>query len=1099
MRNIIAYFIKYHVAVNVVIIAFFIFGIVGALSLKSSFFPLTDSKNISINITYPGASPQEIEEGIVLKIEDNLKGLEGVDRVTSTSRENSGSINVEIEKGRDVDFMLLQVKNAVDRVPTFPTGMEPLVVSKLEVVRQTISFAISGTNIPLATLKQIGRQIENDIRSIDGISQINVSGYPQEEIEIAVNENNLLAYGMSFTEVAQAVSNANILVTGGNIKTDAEEYLIRANNRSYYGDELSNLIIRADASGQTIRLKDVAVVRDRFSETPNASYFNGDLSVSTTITSTNTEDLISSAEKVRNYIEEFNQKYNNVKLNVVSDLSVTLTERTKLLTENAIMGMTLVLIFLSLFLNTRLAFWVAFGLPISFLGMFIFAGYFDVTINVLSLFGMIIVIGILVDDGIVIAENIYQHYEKGKSPIQAAIDGTMEVLPPIVSAIITTVLAFSIFLFLDGRIGEFFGEVSVIVILTLAVSLIEALIILPAHLAHSKALQASDNKPKKGIAKVFSKLRVINQSGDRAMAWLRDKMYSPTLRFALKYKLLTFSFFVFALILTFGSVGGGIIRTAFFPQIASDRVQVTLQMPNGTNEKVTDSIISVIEEKAEIVNKELTEQYLKGTNKILYKNVIRNVGPGSSSATLTINLLPGEERPDEIRSDMVTTRLRQLVGPVIGVESLIYGSGGNFGGDPVSVSLLGYNIDELKGAKSELKNALLSNPELKDVADNDPAGIKEIRLELKENAYLLGLDLRTVMNQVRAGFFGTQAQRFQRGQDEIRVWVRYDRENRSSITDLDEMRIVTPNGSRVPLKEIAEYSIERGEVAINHLDGQREIQISADLKDAQTTSATDIMTEIRTVIMPEIQSRYPTVTASYEGQNREAGKLVGSLRFVGLTVLFLIYVTIAFTFRSFSQPLMLLILIPFSLTAVAWGHWIHNFPMNILSMLGIIALIGIMVNDGLVLIGKFNNNLRSGMSFDDAIFEAGRSRFRAIFLTSLTTAAGLAPLIFEQSRQAQFLIPMAISIAYGIGFATVLTLIMLPIFLSFSNKVKVGTKWLATGNVITKEEVERAIKEQKEEVHLQDQMVSKLLKEPTNGSPASDPKKDLEKELEDTK
>jgi multidrug efflux pump subunit AcrB len=1099
MRNIIAYFIRYHVAVNVVIIAFFIFGIVGALSLKSSFFPLTDSKNISINVTYPGASPQEIEEGIVLKIEDNLKGLEGVDRVTSTSRENSGSINIEIEKGRDIDFMLLQVKNAVDRVPSFPTGMEPLIVSKLEVVRQTISFAISGKNIPLATLKQIGRQIENDIRAIDGISQINVSGYPQEEIEIAVNENNLLAYGMSFTEVAQAVSNANILVTGGNIKTDAEEYLIRANNRSYYGDELSNLIIRADASGQTIRLKDVAVVRDRFSETPNASYFNGNLSVSTTITSTNTEDLISSAEKVRNYIEEFNQKYNNVKLDVVSDLSVTLTERTKLLTENAIMGMALVLIFLSLFLNTRLAFWVAFGLPISFLGMFIFAGYFDVTINVLSLFGMIIVIGILVDDGIVIAENIYQHYEKGKTPVQAAIDGTMEVLPPIVSAIITTVLAFSIFLFLDGRIGEFFGEVSVIVILTLAVSLIEALIILPAHLAHSKALQTVDNKPKKGIAKVFSKLRGINRSGDRLMAWLRDKMYSPTLRFALKYKLLTFSFFVFALLLTFGSVGGGIIRTAFFPQIASDRVQVSLQMPNGTNEKVTDSIISFIEEKAEIVNRELTEQYLKGTDKILYKNVIKNVGPGSSSATLTINLLPGEERPDEIRSDMVTTRLRELVGPVIGVESLIYGSGGNFGGDPVSVSLLGYNIDELKGAKTELKNALLSNAALKDVADNDPAGIKEIRLELKENAYLLGLDLRTVMNQVRAGFFGTQAQRFQRGQDEIRVWVRYDRENRSSITDLDEMRIVAPNGSRVPLKEIANYTIERGDVAINHLDGQREIQISADLKDAQTTSATDIMTEIRTEIMPEIQSRYPTVSASYEGQNREAGKLLGSLRFVGLTVLLLIYVTIAFTFRSFSQPLMLLLLIPFSLTAVAWGHWIHNFPMNILSMLGIIALIGIMVNDGLVLIGKFNSNLRNGMNFDDAIFEAGRSRFRAIFLTSLTTAAGLAPLIFEQSRQAQFLIPMAISIAYGIGFATVLTLVMLPIFLSFSNKVKVGTKWLATGDVITKEEVERAIKEQKEEVYLQGQMITNFLKEPTNGSPVTDPKKELEKELKDTK
>ncbi|MEN8798468.1 MAG: efflux RND transporter permease subunit, partial [Flavobacteriaceae bacterium] len=995
------------------------------------------------------------------------KGLEGVERVTSTSRENSGSINVEIEKGRNIDFMLLEVKNAVDRVPSFPSQMEPLIVSKLEAVRQTITFALSGKQVPLATLKQIGRQIENDLRAIDGISKITITGYPQEEIEIAVNENSLLAYELSFDEVSRAVSNANILVTGGNIKTDAEEYLIRANNRAYYGQELSNLIIRADVSGRTIRLKDVAVVRDRFAETPNASYFNGDLSVNTTITSTNTEDLISSAEKVKVYIEDFNQKYNNVQLNVVRDLSNTLTQRTELLTENAILGMILVLIFLSLFLNTRLAFWVAFGLPISFLGMFVFAPFFGVTINVLSLFGMIIVIGILVDDGIVIAENIYQHYERGKSPIRAAIDGTMEVIPPIVTAILTTILAFSIFFFLDGRIGEFFAEASVIVVLTLVVSLVEALIILPAHLANSKALQPKDKGPKKGIALIFAKLRVFNQWGDSIMMYMRENWYSPTLRFALKYKMLTFSFFVMALILTFGSIGGGIIRTAFFPRIASDRVAIELLMPNGTNEKVTDSIISMIEDKAQIVNKELTTKYLGGTDKVLFENMIKNLGPGSSAATLVINLLPGEERPDEIRADMVTTRLRELVGPVIGVESLVYGSGGNFGGDPVSVSLLGNNIAELKQAKTELKAAMVNNALLKDVADNDPAGIKEIRLELKDNAYLLGLDLRNVMNQVRSGFFGASVQRFQRGQDEIRVWVRYDRENRSSITTLDEMRIVTPSGSRVPLSEIADYTIERGEVAINHLDGRREIQITSDLQNPQETSATDILAWIRNDVMPDIQSKYPTITPSYEGQNREAGKLIGSLRVAGLTVLILIYISIAFTFRSMSQPLMLLLLVPFSLTAVAWGHWIHGFPINILSVLGIIALIGIMVNDGLVLISRFNTNLRSGMMFDNALFEAGRSRFRAIFLTSLTTVAGLAPLLLEKSRQAQFLKPMALSIAYGIAFATFLTLIMLPIFLAFSNKLKVGTKWLKTGHVITKEEVERAIKEQIEEMHLE--------------------------------
>ncbi|GAA3510091.1 efflux RND transporter permease subunit [Aquimarina addita] len=1063
MKKIIAYFIKYHVAVNVIVLAIFIFGVVGVLSLKSSFFPLVDSTIISINITYPGASPQEIEEGVVLKIEDNLKGLEGIDRVTSTSAENSGTITVEIVKGRDIDFMLLEVKNAVDRVPSFPTGMEPLVVGKNEEVRETISFAISGKEIPLSTLKQIGRQVENDLRALDGISQITVSGYPEEEIEIAVNENSLLAYNLTFNEVSQAVSNANILVTGGNIKTNVEEYLIRANNRAYYGDELSNLIVRADPSGRTVRLKDVALIRDRFSETPNASYFDGDLSVNVSVTSTNSEDLISSADKIKEYVADFNQKNNNVELNVVRDRSITLNQRTALLTENAIIGMLLVLVFLSVFLNTRLAFWVAFGLPIAFLGMFIFAGQFDVTINVLSLFGMIIVIGILVDDGIVIAENIYQHYERGKTPVQAAIDGTMEVIPPILSAIITTILAFSTFLFLDGRIGDFFSEVSTIVILTLVVSLVEALIILPAHLAHSKALQPNVKSPTTGIGRFFAKMRVVNTVGDKIMSWLRDTVYSPTLRFTLRNKILTFGIFAAALILTIGSIGGGIIGVTLFPRIASDRVSVDLAMPNGTNEKVTDSIISMIEEKSKEVNKELTEKYLQGSEykgKELFENIIKNIS-SSSSASLNINLLPGEERPDVLNAALVTNMLRDKVGPVFGTERLIFGSGGNFGGSPVSVSLLSTDINELKAAKIELKNQLIADPRLKDVADNDPAGIKEIRLELKDNAYLLGMDLQAIMVQVRSGFFGVQAQRFQRGQDEIKVWVRYDRDNRSSINDLDKMRIVTPAGDRIPLQEIASYTIERGDVSINHLEGQREIQISADVKDPDQ-SATDILDDIRNIIMPDIKAKYPTITASYEGQNREAAKISSSAGVVFPIIFFLIYVTIAFTFRSYSQPLLLLLLIPFSLTAVGWGHFIHGFPINILSALGIIALIGIMVNDGLVLIDKFNSYLREGLRFDDALYEAGKSRFRAIFLTSLTTIAGLAPLIFEKSRQAQFLKPMAISIAYGIGFATILTLIMLPLFLSFSNYIKVAVKWLVTNRKVTKEEVERAIKEQKE-------------------------------------
>ena len=1059
MKKIITYFIKYPVAVNVIIIAFFGFGILGAISMKSSFFPLVDSQLIRISLAYPGASPAEMEEGVVLKIEDNLKGIVGVERVTSVSRENSASVNVEVEKGKNIDVVLSDVKNAVNRVPSFPSGMEPPVIAKVENNRPTISFTLSGENVSLKALKQYARNVENDIRGIEGISQVAITGYPNEEIEIAVRENDLRAFDLSITEVANAVRNSNILITGGNIKTADEDYLIRASNRSYYGIELQNLIVRTEINGNIIRLKDVAELRDAWSENPDRLFYNGNLAIDITVSNTNNEDLISSADKIKEYIYKYNQVQQNIQLNITSDRSTTLNDRTWLLTKNAISGILLVLFFLALFLNLRLAFWVAFGLPISFLGMFIFAAQLGVTINVLSLFGMIIVIGILVDDGIVIGENIYHHYyDLGKSKIRAAIDGTVEVIPPIVSAILTTIIAFSTFFFVDGRIGSFFGEVSTIVLLTLSVSLIEALIILPAHIAHSKALDRKKLQNKEAVKtnKIDGFFKKINKKADTFLGKFRDGYYVPFLKFSLNNKVFIFCMFIASLLISVSALKGGVIKSSFFPRVASDRVQISLNMPQGTNENITDSLISSIEEKVWLVNKEYTKK--QTGNIAIVENIISGVGPGSANGSLTVNLLPGEAR--DFSSPEITNAIQEKVGKVYGVESLVFGSGGNFGGSPVAISLLGNDIKELKAAKEELKQTLENNPLLKDVIDNDPAGIKEVRIVLKDNAYLLGLNLQTVMSQVRAGFFGFQAQRFQRGQDEIKVWVRYDKKDRSSIKNLDDMRIITPIGVRVPFSEIATYIIERGDISINHLEGQREIQITADLKDLNA-SETDILENIKTNIMPEILSRYATVTPLYEGQKREANKTTDSLVLIGPIILLLIYIVIAFTFRSYSQPILLIIMIPFSMIGVIWGHYIHNMAIGILSFLGIIALIGIMVNDGLVLIGKFNNFLKEGLKYDEALIKAGQSRFRAIFLTSLTTVAGLAPLIFEKSRQAQFLIPMAISIAYGIAIATILTLIMLPMMLSVSNAIKMRIKWLITGNEITKEEVERAIIESK--------------------------------------
>jgi multidrug efflux pump subunit AcrB len=1043
MRNLITHFIKYPVAGNVIILAFAVLGIMGMKSMKSSFFPLQDAKLINISVVYPGASPQEIEEGVVLKIENNLRGLLGIDRFTSSSAENTGSIIVEAEKGYDIDVLLADVKNAVDKVPSFPAEMEPPVVAKQETLSKAITMVITGKSIDLLTLKTMARQVESELRAIDGISQVEISGFPDEEIVVAVNEDVLRRYDLTFQEVSQAIAQTNLLITGGSVKTKEEEYLIRLRNRAYYAKELENIVVKAFPNGAQVMLTDVATVTDTWSETPNRSYFNGNPSITIDVSTTNTEDFIDAANKTLEYIEGYNERSQNASIEVTSNRTITVIQRTELLVNNGIQGVILVLFFLSLFLRPRLAAWVAFGLPISFLGMFMVVEFFDVTINVLSLFGMIIVIGILVDDGIVIAENIYQHFEQGKTRIRAAIDGTLEVVPAITSAILTTMIAFSTFFFLDGRIGEFFMEVTIVVMLTLAFSLLEAFVILPAHIAHSKVLTKEQ------------KTYRFNVWGDKMMDFMRDKFYTPLLVWSLKYKPIAFSILIALLMITMGAMSGGIIKGTFFPTIASDQVTVNLTMPQGVNPAETDSLISLVEAAAWEVNEEFS--LLQEDGKQVVENVIKKLGPGTAAASLTLNLLPGEFRM--VASTDVAGAIFEKVGTFPSAESLVIDGGSNFGGKPVSVSLLGYNIEELKAAKVELKERLKENPLLRDILDNDPQGIKEITLEMKDVGYSLGLTLNSLMAQVRSGFNGLQVQRFQRGEDEVIVWVRYDIEGRSSIQDLEEMRIVTPQGSRVPLKELANYSIQRGEISINHLDGKREIKVEADLKNPKESAAA-IVDEIRTEIMPELINKYPSISALYEGQNREAGKVQASASKIFPIILLLIYIVIAFTFRSYSQPLLLLIMIPFAFIGVGWGHYIHDFPVNILSLLGIIALIGIVVNDGLVFIAKFNGFLKEGLSYDEALITAGTSRFRAIFLTSITTIAGLSPLIFETSRQAQFLIPMAISIAYGIAIATVLTLVMLPMLLSVSNTAKVYLLWLwEGGEKPQKESVERAIKE----------------------------------------
>jgi len=1043
MKKIISYFIKYPVAANVFILTFAIFGTVAMFNMKSSFFPLVESRIISIQLIYPGASPQEVEEGIVLKIEDNLKGVSGIERVTSVSSENSANITVEVDKNYKTDVVLEDVKNAVNRINSFPVDMEPPVIFKNENLNRVIIFSVSGHDISLKALKDIAYKIEDDIRGMDGISKVVLHGFPDEEIEVAVNENTLRAYNLTFDDVANAVRRANIDITGGKIRTSEEEYLIRGRYKKYQGHQLNSIIIKSDADGRTVRVGDVATVYDRWSENPNRIEIDGEASVEIEVQTTNSEDFLSASDKLKKYIETFKLKNPDLDVVIVQDRSVNLNERKDLLIRNGMMGMLLVLLFLSMFLNPRMALWVAAGLPVSFWGMFILANIFGITINVISLFGMIVVVGILVDDGIVIGENIYSHYEKGKNAIRAAIDGTLEVLPSIFTAVITTIIAFSTFFFIDGRMGDFFSELAFVVVATLFISLIEAVIILPAHLAHSKALKGQ--KSQNRIVKVM----------DGIMYWMRDKTYAPTLHFAIRNRFLIISIAVVMLLLTVGAMKGGVIRSTFFPFIERDNINVTLKMPAGTNEKITEAWIDKIQEAAWKVNADYKAKRADSLDIITH--IEKKIGPTTADGSLNIILLNGETR--NIISFEIANAIAKEAGPVIGAELLSYGAGGSFG-KPVSVAFLGNNLEELTLAKNELKFELSKLSGLKDINDNDRQGIKEINIVLKDKAYMLGLTLQDVLGQIRSGFFGKEVQRLQRGRDEVKVWVRYNERERSSISNLSEMYITTPSRKKVPFDEIASYSIKRGIVSISHLDGKRQIKVEADLVD-ENASATDVMEYVKSSILPDILAKYPTVGVLYEGQNREANKTSDSAKKVVPVILFLIIAMIVFTFRSFSQTILLFVLIPFSFVGVAWGHWIHGQSINVLSMLGIIALIGILVNDGLVLISSYNRLLKQGVKVTDAVYEAGISRFRAIFLTSATTVAGLAPLILEKSFQAQFLIPMAISIAYGITIATILTLLLLPVLLVSVNKLKRSLIYLWEGKKVTPEEVEHAIKELK--------------------------------------
>jgi multidrug efflux pump subunit AcrB len=1044
MNSLIRYFVRFPVTGDMLMIAILIAGTISMLNLKSNFFPETPSKEIQIQIVYPGASPEEVEEGVVAKIEDNLKGIAGLDQVKSVCTENSANITVTVLDEDQTDEILQDVQNAVDRIASFPVGMEPPIIFKRDQVNFAISFAVTGEGMALTDLKRTARNIETDLRAMEGISQVTLSGFPDEEIEIALREERLLELGLTIDEVSQAVRSANIEVTGGKIKTDREELLIRGRYREYRAADLADIVVRAEPDGRVIRLGEVAELNDRWSESdPSRNWFNGKQAAVVTINNLIEEDIIEITDKVNEYIEDYNSRDGDTHLYVIRDGSVTLKQRIELLVNNGIAGFVLVVLILALFLNFRLAFWVALAIPVSFAGMFVLAQLTGITINVISLFGMIIVIGILVDDGIVIAENIYQHYEKGESRFQATINGTLEVLPAVFSAIVTTVVAFSMFFFIEGRLGDFFSEMAIVVSLTLVFSLIEGALILPAHVGHSKAMDRN------------LKMTFVERNLKRFMNWMRDKLYAPVLRFTMNYSWIMFSIIIFLFIVAVpGLIGGGFVKTTFFPFIEGDNITVNLKMASGTRETITLDALDRIEAAAWEVSEELRKERADSLHVVTA--VDKRIGPSTYEGTINIQLLDGETR--EMKVLEVTSMIRQRVGPIYGADNVSYATFSPFG-RPVSVSFLGNNLEELSAASAALREEMEKREDLKDVIDNNQEGLKEVNIYLKPRARYLGLSEQEIINQLRQAYFGSEVQRLQRGEDEVRVWVRYDEEDRESVGQLRRVRIRTVTGLEVPLEEVADIEVKRGIVAINRLYGKREVQVSADLANSNV-SATDANADIRENVVPQILANYPSVSVSYEGQNREQQKSQESIQKVMPLIFLVMLFIIMLTFRSPLQGVAVFLLIPFGLIGVSLGHWVMGAQISLFSILGMIALIGILVNDALVFVAQLNNNLKEGMDFKEALWDTGLSRFRPIILTSVTTIVGLGPLILNKSFQAQFLIPMAISVAFGLLFITLIILVLLPIFLMWINPIHGFWLWVRTGNSYNATEREPAVREQ---------------------------------------
>lgn len=1023
----IAWFARNSVAANLLMVTILAFGLFSLFKLiPLEIFPTIEKDEVSISMSLKGATPEDVESSLTIRIEESIADLEGIKQIKSTSSEGKSSVKVEIDKGYDAKVLLAEIKNRVDAINTFPSEADKAVIEQTIRKRDVMVVTLSS-DYDEREIREYAQEIRDSIVQLDGVTQAELTGVRDFEISIEISQDTLIQYDLTIEDISNAINNSSLDLSSGNLKTTNGDVLVRIKSQAYTKDEFESIIIKRNSDGSIVLLKDIANVNDGFEETPIRSRLNGKNSVFIDIYRVGNESAIAVANAVKKYIQDKQSSLpQGYELSYWDDDSQIVKNRLSILLSSAVQGSILIIILLTLFLRPVIAFWVFVGIPISFAGAFFLMPVFDVTLNNLSLFGFILVLGIVVDDAIVTGENIYTHLKKSPSGEMAAINGTIEVARPVTFGVLTTIAAFVPLAFVEGDRSTLFTQIPYVVIPVLIFSLIESKFILPAHLKHIK-LRQEKNKT--------SKLEEFQHKFADGFERLILKYYKPILNLAINNKFTTITIFMSMLTLIVAFSLGGWTKFIFFPRVPSESIEVNLTMPSGTPFEITNQHITHLTKTAE----QLREKYRdENTNESVIKNIMTVVGGRggvSNQGSVEFEITPPEKRELKVTSEELAKQWRQLSGDIIGAETVEYRAERGRGGYPIDIQLTSSSMQTLNIVSNEIKKYLENFDTVFDISDSLSDGKEELKIELTKEGKLLGITKQEISSQIRAAIYGIEVQSIQRGRDDVKVMIRYEKEDRKSIANLNELIITTNNKDKIPLSNIATLVPSKGPSSILRTDRFRTINVTADI-DKQNTNIFALQSDLESYL-DELLLKYPDVKYSFEGEQKEQAETFGSLVYSLAFAIFAIYVLLAIPFKSYVQPLIVMSVIPFGIIGAVMGHWILGMDLTVLSLMGMLALMGVLVNDSLVLVDYINKTYEEKKDIMYAILNAGVARFRPVMLTSLTTFIGLVPLLFDKSTTAQFLIPMATSLGFGILFATFTTLILVPVhYLIVHNVVK---------------------------------------------------------------